>query len=68
VVCARCNDTHRMALRDHEVPCTACPLPCNRCRMGGSGAYCTTTPCACACHGRAAAAPVAAEFVEAHRG
>lgn len=46
--CTTCGDTHRMTLgEDREVPCTRCPLPCERC---GSNAYCKTTPCACACH------------------
>jgi hypothetical protein len=47
-VCKTCGDTHTMRLgEDREVPCTRCPVPCERCR---SGAYCATTPCACECH------------------
>lgn len=55
-VCARCNDTHVMHLEElgRDVPCTACPVPCSgdvSCRVAGTGAYCATTPCNCACHG-----------------
>jgi hypothetical protein len=50
--CSTCNDTHRMELREREAPCTRCPVPCQACR---DGAYCATTPCACACHARARA-------------
>ena len=49
-VCATCEDTHHMALGEREVPCTRCPRPCQTCRLEGKGAYCTTTPCGCACH------------------
>lgn len=49
-ICKQCNDTHRMELNESEVGCTACPSPCQRCRTGGNGAYCTVTPCACTCH------------------
>jgi hypothetical protein len=49
-VCKTCGDTHTMRLgEDREVPCTRCPVPCERCR---SGAYCATAPCACECHQR----------------
>jgi hypothetical protein len=52
MVCARCQDTHRMWLEDLErmVPCTACPVPCQECRVMGRGAYCASTPCNCKCH------------------
>jgi chromosome segregation ATPase len=50
-VCSTCNDTHLMSLGDDEVMCTRCPRPCQKCRAGGNGAYCSTTPCACDCHG-----------------
>jgi hypothetical protein len=50
-VCSTCNDTHLMSLGDDEVMCTRCPRPCQKCRVGGNGAYCSTTPCACDCHG-----------------
>lgn len=52
VVCKQCNDTHKMwhHRQEREVPCTHCPRPCDKCRHGGNGAYCTTTPCPCACH------------------
>jgi hypothetical protein len=50
-VCSTCNDTHLMPLGDDEVMCTRCPRPCQKCRVGGNGAYCSTTPCACDCHG-----------------
>lgn len=56
-VCTTCSDTHRMVLADengeHVVMCTRCPTPCLDCR-GRDGAYCATTPCACACHATAA--------------
>lgn len=48
--CETCNDTHSMSLRGSLVPCTRCPTPCQECRINGRGAYCATTPCACACH------------------
>lgn len=57
VVCKTCNDTHRMTLSDgaeggdsRKVICTRCPVPCQRCRVGGNGPYCESMPCACACH------------------
>lgn len=54
-VCARCDDTHWMELEDSlgqwkRWPCTACPVPCQKCRVGGTGAFCGSTPCACTCH------------------
>lgn len=48
-VCSTCRDTHRMRLRDREVMCTRCPVPCARCRAG-KAPFCETTPCACDCH------------------
>lgn len=51
VTCDTCSDTHRMALGEElTVPCTRCPLPCDACREGGSGAYCRSAPCDCLCH------------------
>jgi hypothetical protein len=49
-VCSTCADTHRMPLGDGTAMCTRCPVPCDHCRAGGTGPYCTATPCACACH------------------
>ncbi len=49
-VCTTCNDTHTMTLGDRSVMCTRCPVPCSRCRAGGTGAFCAATPCACSCH------------------
>jgi len=51
-VCDNCNDQHLMSSWEDcsEVMCTACPVPCQKCRRGGNGPYCETTPCACACH------------------
>ena len=49
-VCGVCADTHVMVLGEREAMCTHCPLPCGACRKGGTGAYCTATPCACPCH------------------
>lgn len=47
-VCSTCNDTHRMTV---GVPCTRCPVPCERCRSGPPpGPFCATTPCSCSCH------------------
>jgi hypothetical protein len=54
-ICTTCDDTHTMTLRDRDVMCTACPLPCQSCRAGGNGPFCEATPCACACHGSSAA-------------
>ena len=49
--CSTCNDTHSMMLCDHRVPCTRCPLPCEKCRSKNpSGPYCAATPCPCECH------------------
>ncbi len=48
-ICSACNDTHRMKSRP-EWACTSCPSPCQKCRQGGTGAFCEKTPCACACH------------------
>lgn len=51
-VCVRCNDTHVIGLEDGQnISCTRCPVPCQKCRRGGRGAYCETTPCGCDCHG-----------------
>jgi hypothetical protein len=51
-VCEICKDTHLM--RDsrypHKIMCTRCPVPCDKCGGKSLGPYCTTTPCACACH------------------
>lgn len=30
--------------------CTRCPVPCQECRAGGTGAFCGKTPCGCQCH------------------
>lgn len=49
-VCSTCDDTHRMTLRDREVMCTFCPFPCQACRAGGNGPFCSSTPCGCECH------------------
>lgn len=51
-VCTTCKDTHEMQLEDQKVMCTHCPTPCDDCRAGGNGAYCTTTPCSCHCHAK----------------
>lgn len=51
IVCVACNDTHRVEVEDHGTQmCTRCPIPCTRCRAGGNGAFCASTPCSCACH------------------
>ena len=57
VMCATCNDTHRMKYQTtgDVVMCTHCPVPCEECRTRGTtgmlaGPYCATTPCLCACH------------------
>lgn len=50
VVCETCDDTHWMPFGDGTMLCTRCPVPCHRCRAGGNGPYCATTPCACGCH------------------
>lgn len=55
VVCKFCEDTHVMTLwepgsDERVVPCTRCPVPCQKCRAGGKGAYCARPRCRCACH------------------
>jgi hypothetical protein len=50
VACSTCDDTHVMHLRGDAVMCTRCPVPCQKCRAGGTGAFCERTPCACECH------------------
>lgn len=50
VICDVCNDTHRNPGPTGSLLCVYCPVPCQRCRQGGRGPYCETTPCACACH------------------
>jgi hypothetical protein len=51
-VCNSCNDTHWVDTARGRHMCTRCPVPCQRCRVGGNGAFCAATPCACACHVR----------------
>lgn len=57
-VCGICKDTHQMQIGDSNygddrmVMCTHCPRPCQKCRQGGTGAFCTNTPCSCHCHPR----------------
>ena len=54
-VCSTCNDTHAMTLDGAIVMCTRCPVPCQKCREGGTGPYCAITPCPCSCHRNIAA-------------
>lgn len=49
-VCSTCNDTHLMPYGEDRVMCTRCPVPCQECRAGGTGAFCGKTPCECQCH------------------
>ena len=49
-VCTTCNDTHMMMAQGRPQLCTHCPVPCQKCRKGGNGAYCEHTPCNCSCH------------------
>ena len=49
-VCETCNDTHLMPYGGDRVMCTRCPVPCQRCRAGGTGAFCGKTLCECQCH------------------
>lgn len=51
-VCRRCGDTHTVwdSHTERMVMCTACPVPCEKCRKDGNGPYCATTPCTCDCH------------------
>ncbi len=53
-ICKTCNDTHSMwySKLERNVMCTFCPVPCQKCRSGGNGPFCTNTPCDCACHER----------------
>jgi len=48
--CSKCEDTHRMWLESQTryVPCTFCPVPCQKC--GNGKPYCNKTPCICDCH------------------
>jgi hypothetical protein len=63
-VCERCNDTHWMTLRDQQVACTGCPIPCRKCaREGGWGAFCERTPCGCRCHAKPDAPEAKCEHV-----
>ena len=49
-VCKTCSDTHKMQIEGRgDVPCTRCPVPCQKC--GGGGPFCKSTPCDCSCHG-----------------
>ena len=56
VTCDNCKDTHLVYHVDEvgesrgPFMCTRCPVPCQRCRAGGIGAFCGSTPCACVCH------------------
>lgn len=52
LVCRRCGDTHTAfnAHTGRTMMCTACPVPCDKCRKDGNGPYCATTPCTCDCH------------------
>lgn len=52
IVCKRCNDSHKMWHDGLEsiVMCTSCPVPCQKCRFEGKGAFCAQTPCKCSCH------------------
>lgn len=54
-VCKVCDDTHKVhsETTGRSFACTNCPIPCNRCRQGGNGPYCETTPCHCSCHRKA---------------
>ena len=49
-MCSTCNDTHLMSYGEDRVMCTRCPVPCQKCRAGGTGAFCGKTPCECQCH------------------
>lgn len=56
-VCYYCWDTHLVTVtndygEDATQMCTHCPTPCHKCREGGLGPYCETTPCDCECHKR----------------
>ncbi len=67
-ICTTCNDSHVMTLSrggraEQVVACTRCPVPCEACRQRtpgqGAGAFCATTPCACACHRQSGFGPYA---------
>lgn len=75
-VASKCADHERPRL----LPCPCCPLPCRRCARGsglglgapfragaGRGAYCRSTPCACACHRGGRAKPRAARAKQGPR-
>lgn len=49
-VCSVCNDTHYVDHDSGRQLCTSCPVPCQRCRAGGNGPFCESTPCGCECH------------------
>ena len=58
VVCGACKDTHKLwfSARETYIPCTQCTVPCQKCRAGGTGAYCEyprfpgDNLCVCGCH------------------
>lgn len=50
VVCYQCFDAHISDRGGTLVNCSSCPVPCQKCRQGGVGAYCEETPCKCECH------------------
>jgi hypothetical protein len=51
-VCKTCKDMQRVYSERYGafIPCTRCPVPCQKCRAYGTGAFCQNTPCDCACH------------------
>lgn len=49
-VCSQCNDTHWVETEYGKRMCQYCPIPCQKCRVGGNGPFCETTPCSCECH------------------
>jgi hypothetical protein len=65
-VCQRCGDSHWIDTERGREMCTACPVPCEKCRRGGGGAYCSATPCPCGCHKKPSPVATAAEGERAH--
>lgn len=49
-VCSTCNDTHWVDTERGRQLCQHCPVPCQSCREGGNGPFCSETPCSCECH------------------
>lgn len=63
IVCKTCGDSCQMFHSGLEryVPCIFCPTPCDECRSGGTGAYCSEVRCRCSCHNPTPGQPASQE-------